>query len=195
VIYLANPASPAILNAMRSGRIGYIDTPAQGNRRPANVPWCADNGVFGSAYPGDAKCYRWLKKQHSLDTCRFAVAPDAVGNHQRTYRRSDLWLDRVRELGVPVAFVAQDGVTSRSLDWSRFDALFIGGTTEFKLGAQARALAAEAHSKGKWDESIAPNASATQPTSAARRVTERSSPTVLKPTCQKSLAGSSNSTN
>jgi hypothetical protein len=44
VLYLANPCgNPAITAAMRAGDLGYIDTPKQGNTRPAGVLWCADN--------------------------------------------------------------------------------------------------------------------------------------------------------
>lgn len=45
--------------------------------------------------------------------------------------------------------VAQDGLERLRIPWNSFDALFIGGTTEWKLGAAARAIARDAslHSK------------------------------------------------
>jgi hypothetical protein len=50
VLYLANPCgNAAITAAMRAGHLGYIDTPKQGNTRPAGVLWCADNGSKGLA--------------------------------------------------------------------------------------------------------------------------------------------------
>jgi hypothetical protein len=49
-----------------------------------------------------------------------------------------------------VAFVAQDGLESLTVPWDDFDVLFIGGTTEWKLGPQARALVADAKARGKW---------------------------------------------
>jgi len=36
------------------------------------------------------------------------------------------------------------------VDWDSFDALFIGGSTEWKLGPEARAFSSEAKARGKW---------------------------------------------
>jgi hypothetical protein len=55
----------------------------------------------------------------------------------------------VREVsGQPLAFVAQDGCTRPP--WEQLDVLFIGGTSEFKCGEQARRLVVEAKRQGKW---------------------------------------------
>lgn len=135
---------------MLAGRLGYIDTPAQGNIRPPGVAWCADNGCFGKGYPGDEAWFAWLAKQGDAGTCLFATAPDALCDHQRTYLRADPWLDRIRDLGYPAAFVAQNGCRPNKLAWDRFDALFIGGDNEYKLGPIARDVAAEAKTRGKW---------------------------------------------
>jgi hypothetical protein len=37
-----------------------------------------------------------------------------------------------------------------SLVWPRIDALFVGGSTQWKLGPSAEALVAEAKARGKW---------------------------------------------
>lgn len=150
MIYFANPTRDAN-QAMLDGRLGFIDTPAQGNVRPPGVTWCADNGCFGKGYPGDAGWFDWLERNaHAAATCLFATAPDALCDHQRTYLRADPWLDRVRALGYPVAFVAQNGCRPNKLAWDRFDALFIGVDDEFKLGPHARELVTVARERGKW---------------------------------------------
>jgi hypothetical protein len=149
VIYLANPTGDAV-TAMLDGRLGYIDTPAQGNVRPAGVTWCADNGAFGKGYPGDEAFMAWLARQTDKDHCLFATAPDAICDHQRTYRRSDRFLYRIRSLGYRVAFVAQNGARPYNVPWSALDVLFVGGDDDWKLGAAARELVAEARSRGKW---------------------------------------------
>jgi hypothetical protein len=59
-------------------------------------------------------------------------------------------LPRIRTLGYPAAFVAQDGATVDTVPWADFDVLFIGGTTEFKLGSIARDLAGHAKHLGIW---------------------------------------------
>lgn len=149
-MYYANPSTPRVVAAMRDGKLGFIATPAQGNTRPDGVTWCADNGCFGKGYPGDAGWFGWLQK-HAADapTCAFAVAPDVVGDAAATLARSLPWLPQIRALGYPAALVAQDGLEALTVPWDAFDVLFIGGTTEWKLGRHARALIREAKERGK----------------------------------------------
>jgi len=150
VLYLANPCGAATVAAMQSGVIGFIDTPAQGNHRPAGVVWCADNGCFGKGYPGDQKWLGWLADNaHAADTCLFATAPDVVGDAAATLARSAPWLPKIRELGYPAALVAQDGLEDLEVPWGEFDVLFIGGSTEWKLGAAVRRLVGDAKRCGK----------------------------------------------
>lgn len=146
---------------MQAGTIGYIDTPAQGNKRPEGVAWAADNGCFSDRWD-EAKWWSFLvDNAHGAATCLFAVAPDVVGDAFKTTMRFRKWGQRMRDLGYPVAYVAQDGLEGlrgntisggRTFPvlWDSFDCLFIGGTTEWKLGPVAKALVAEAKSHGKW---------------------------------------------
>lgn len=150
MLYLANPSSQSVRDAMTTGLIGYIDTPAQGNSRPADVKWCADNSRFGKGWPGHAKWWAWLEKNaHDADTCLFATAPDVVGDAAATLDESAPWLPLIRALGYPAALVAQDGLENLDVPWDDFDVLFIGGTTEWKLGPHARHLTQEAKRRGK----------------------------------------------
>ena len=150
MLYLANPCGQAAVDAMVAGELGYIDTPAQGNRRPEGLTWCADNGCFGKGYPGDEKWVDWLRSQaHAAASCLFATAPDVVGDAAATLTRSAPWLPVIRQLGYPAALVAQDGLEDLTIPWDDFDVLFIGGSTEWKLGAAARRIVAEAKARGK----------------------------------------------
>jgi hypothetical protein len=136
---------------MQNQRLGFIDTPAQGNRRPAGVVWCADNGCFGKGYPGDEQWLAWLAKNaHAAKDCLFATAPDVVGDASATLARSTPFLPAIRELGYPAALVAQDGLEDLEVPWDEFDVLFIGGSTEWKLGPAARDLIQQAKTRGKW---------------------------------------------
>jgi hypothetical protein len=139
-----------VIAAMHRGELGYIDTPAQGNKRPHGVTFCLDNGAFSDRFDED-KWWRFLTTNaHAADTCAFAVAPDVVGDAQATLDRSTPWLPKIRALGYPAAFVAQDGLEELTIPWDDFDCLFIGGTDDFKLGPHARTIAAEAKQRGKW---------------------------------------------
>jgi hypothetical protein len=54
-------------------------------------------------------------------------------------------------LGYRAALVAQDGATPESVPWDSCEALFVGGTTKWKLGSPAVvALLDEARRRGKW---------------------------------------------
>ncbi len=135
---------------MSAGLIDCIETPKQGNRPVAGATWCADNGCFGEGYPGDEAWYAWLQANSGRSsTCLFAVAPDVVGDAWATQLRSMPWLDKIRALGYPAAYVAQDGARANRLPWDHFDALFVGGSTDWKLGTVARALVFEAKRRGK----------------------------------------------
>lgn len=145
---------------MTAGVIGCIVTPAQGNRIPDDAPWCADNGLGprrdgtpGTGLPAD-KWLAWLTARVTDDTrprCLFAVAPDVVGDAAATLAASLPWLPRIRDLGIPAAFVAQDGAEhpDHAPPWDDFDVLFVGGSTDWKLGPHAAALVAEARRRGK----------------------------------------------
>lgn len=147
--YYATASGPKVHDAMRRGLLGQIVTPAAGNRVLEGVDWVADNAVFAGTYPGDEKYLSWLSSRPHRERCQFAVAPDVVDNAAATLARSLPMLPRIRALGLPVAYVGQDGATADSLPWDQFDVLFIGGSTEWKLGAEARALIVEAKRRGK----------------------------------------------
>jgi hypothetical protein len=195
VIYFANPSTGRIRAVMARGELGCILTPRQGNKLPPGTLWCADNGCGpgaagppGSGFPGNEAYLHWLARmveQEGADPCDpdqsgllFAVAPDVVGDSAATLERERVWhmLGWMRhELGVPVAFVGQNGQEHRPVPWDDFDVLFLGGSPEcvpcgyvkpwddgrehcpfchrqlreWKLGTAARALVAEAKRRGK----------------------------------------------
>lgn len=149
--FYANPcASDAVIAAMLAGQIDYIDTPAQGNRRPPGVAWIADNGCYSDKFD-EAKWWDFLTKNaHTAADCMFATAPDVVGDAAATLGRSTPWLAKIRALGYPVAYVAQNGFADTAVPWDDFDALFIGGDDAFKLGPDGREAVREAKARGKW---------------------------------------------
>jgi hypothetical protein len=148
--YFANPSTPRIHEAMRAGFLGAIATPAQPNRIEPGWDWVADNGCFGKGYPGDVEYLRWLAERQSLaGTCRFATAPDVVGDAKATLKRSAPFMPVIRALGFPVALVGQDGLEDLPVPWDEFDVFFIGGSTEWKLSPAAAGLASEARARGK----------------------------------------------
>jgi hypothetical protein len=115
-----------------AGHIGAMTTPAQKNRLPGGVIAIgADTGLFGKGYPGDAAWFDWLRRTVDLyDALRFrwATAPDVPFDAAGTLARSLPWMERVRSIGVPVAFCAQNGCDRPGMiPWDELDVLFLGG--------------------------------------------------------------------
>lgn len=135
---------------MTAGLLGCIISPAQGNVLPVGVPfWCADNGAFSANFDEGKWWAFLLRYADRASSCAFAVAPDVVADAAATLARSLPWMPRMRALGYPVAYVGQDGQELSPVPWDEFDVLFIGGSTQWKLGPHAAALAAEAKERGK----------------------------------------------
>lgn len=167
-----------MLDAMRRGEIGFINTPDQGNRLLDGVTWCMDNGCFSptrakKGIPWDEdgwwKCL--VKNAGEAYRCQFATAPDVVnwvdgepvGDAEATLAKSAPWYSKIRELGYKPALVAQDGLSASQVPWDEIDVLFIGGSDDFKIGPKrlrmdgtpkgavpCEPLIREALRRGKW---------------------------------------------
>jgi hypothetical protein len=136
---------------MRTGLLGQIATPGSGHRVLPGVAWCADNAAFTGRYPGDQKYLAWLSARAAhAGRCAFATAPDVPFNAAATLARSLPMLDRIRAAGYPVALVAQDGLRPADIPFELVDAVFLGGSTSWKLGPAAAALAGHARQHHKW---------------------------------------------
>lgn len=128
---------------------GQILTPKSGRRQPTAPIWCADSGVFTGMF--DWQIYReWLTHMAQWrESCAFVTVPDVVGDAVATLDRFRFYAWRVKALGLPVALVAQDGL--ESLRWPpEYDALFIGGSTAWKLSDTAGWCIRKAKATGKW---------------------------------------------
>lgn len=119
----------------------------------AGIPWAMDNDGFGGV--DDAAFRRMVTDLAGIHGCRFLNAPDVFhpdGSeaHGDTLAAWHRWLPFLRVAGFPLSFVLQVGATIDGVPWDDLDAVFIGGTTEWKLGPEARAIVGEAKRRGKW---------------------------------------------
>lgn len=155
MLYLTGvvPTSADTCAALRStGRVGVLDTHRR--RRAASEldgwTWAADNGCFTDAWRSDV-WVDWLVERSPLQgSCLFAAVPDVVSDHAATLDRWHEWSPLVRDLGYPPAFVIQDGCTPAAVPWDECGAVFLGGTTAFKLSPAAEAVLREARVRGVW---------------------------------------------
>jgi len=127
--------------------VGHLVCPRSRNVVWSPV-WAADNAAFSRF---DADAYRlMLETVQGTPGCLFVTVPDVVGDAFATRELWDAWAPVVQAHGLPAAFVLQDGVEDVGVPWSACDAVFIGGTTAFKLGPVARLCVREAKRLGTW---------------------------------------------
>jgi hypothetical protein len=108
-----------------------------------------DNGAFSGF---DADGFRALLKRQlpHKDRCLFVTVPDVVASARRTLEVFDWWAPQIAAHGWPIALVIQDGIEDLPMPWTRIDAVFIGGSTAFKLSAPAEHVIRAAQILGKW---------------------------------------------
>lgn len=110
--------------------------------------WAADNAAF-SGFDADSWC-AMLDAITGRSGCLFATVPDVVGDAKHTRVWWDNWKDRVYLAGLPAAYVLQDGSADVGVPWDECAALFVGGSTAYKVSAEAVLFIREAKRRGKW---------------------------------------------
>lgn len=154
MLYLSGVSRPELRDALPAVDLGLLWTPAsyRDKQHVDGAAWAADNGCFSDSFDVDKwrAWLTWMSATEHAEQCLFAVAPDVVGDAAATAKRSRPFLAEIRALGYPVAYVLQDGQEDVPLPWDEIDAVFIGGSTEFKLGSVAAACVYEAKARGLW---------------------------------------------
>jgi hypothetical protein len=114
--------------------------------------WAGDCGVFNAPfYEVDVALFvRMLERFAGRTGCRFMAAPDRPYDAHQTLMQWPFWSRVIRAVGFPPALVAQDGMTIGDVPWSEVSALFVGGSTEWKLGPHAEQLISYAKARGLW---------------------------------------------
>lgn len=139
------PVHPQLGRLLQPRHLSSVELTAD-----AGIPWAADNDCFQGL---DEPAYRrMLDRLEGLPGCLFVTVPDVVGDAATTLAQFDAWAPELEARGFPLGLVAQDGMSIADLDERapRLAALFIGGSTEFKEGAEAAELAIAAKAAGLW---------------------------------------------
>ena len=148
MLYLSGAKNRLMSDDLAAGRVGLLQTPAAAYRFDDVAVWAMDNGCFTDTYPGDDAYLATLDKYaHHQARCLFVAVPDVVGDAAATLALFPAMAARISAAGWPVALVAQDGMTADDLP-DGLPWLFIGGSTEWKLGHAAAELIAEAKRRG-----------------------------------------------
>jgi hypothetical protein len=117
---------------------------------PAGRRWAADIGMAGDvAVTGYVD---WLAGLSSArERCLFVVVPDLLCDAVATLERFRWWAWRIKAGGWPVALVAQDGLESLRRWPCEYDALFVGGSTQWKMSdAAAWCIRRAKREQGAW---------------------------------------------
>jgi hypothetical protein len=78
--------------------------------------------------------------------CSSAGSPSSSGCGRRSTKPTSTPGCAVHQ---PIALVAQDGLEPLPVPWEQLEALFIGGSSRWKLGPHAARLVREAKERGK----------------------------------------------
>lgn len=136
-------AHPNLGRLIQPRHTSSIEQTAQSGR-----PWAADNDCYQAL---DADAYeRMLRRIKGLSGCLFVTVPDVVADANATATLWDTWAPIVKSYNLPRALVLQDGLTESDVPWDDIEAVFVGGSTEYKLGTQAAKIVAEANKRQKW---------------------------------------------
>ena len=149
MIILVSGATTTVKKYSESNNLGCLLTPRSGNSYESmcGLPWAADNDCFNGL--DEPRFMAMLERIQGSDPL-FVTVPDVVADSVKTLELFYKWSPVVRSYGLKVAFVLQDGQEKLDMPWSQMDAIFIGGTTEYKLSAEIRWLVREAKFRSKW---------------------------------------------
>jgi len=108
-----------------------------------------DNGAFTRF---DAQAFKALLQREASrkSLCHFVAVPDVVASARRTLECFEYWHALPCLAGWPLALVAQDGQEHLPIPWAALAAIFIGGSTEWKLSIYAVQIIKAAKILGKW---------------------------------------------
>lgn len=129
------------------GPVGQLLTPLTRYRlRNPDMPWAIDNGGFKNL-DADGLLSLMKREDHHREKCLFVSCPDIVGSAQRTIEVFRVWRPKLD--GWKVAFVCQDGQEYLPIPWDEIDAIFIGGSTNWKLSIHVEQIVKTALLFGK----------------------------------------------
>lgn len=128
--------------------VGQLLTPLTRYKlREPSRPWAIDNGAFAQFDVG-AFLALLNREEHHKENCLFVTVPDVVSSARRTLEVFDHWRPKLKEW--KLAFACQDGQEHLPIPWGQIDAVFIGGSTNWKCSEQAAQIVRAAKAIGKW---------------------------------------------
>lgn len=128
--------------------VGQLLTPlTRYNLRDPSKPFAIDNGGYNDL-DVDGLLSLMKREEHHRDACLFVSAPDVVCSARRTLELFDHFKPMFK--GWKLALVCQDGQEDLPMPWDEIDAIFIGGSTNWKCSKYPAHIIRAARALGKW---------------------------------------------
>jgi len=126
--------------------VGQLITSHKRPLRDPTRPWAIDNRAF-TGFEADAFLALLARYAPHRDGCLFVTVPDVVGSARRTLEVFERWAPRLA--GWRLALACQDRQEDLPLPWDAIDAVFIGGSTNWKGSLYAVQIIQAAQLLGK----------------------------------------------
>lgn len=148
IVMLDTPQDLKTCQAEIGGDVEQLLTPL--TRYTPQYPlerFAIDNGAYSKF---ESKSFLSLleREKHRKSLCRFVAVPDVPKSARRTLEVFEHWKLRLSDW--PLAFVCQDGQENLPIPWGDIDAIFIGGSTDWKMGEHAAHCIKAGVTIGKW---------------------------------------------
>lgn len=148
IVLLDTSEDLAVCAAELGCDVGQLLTPLTRFRlQHPELQFAIDNGAF-SRFEEKSFLSLLEREEHHKANCLFVTAPDVVGSARRTLEVFAHWKGRLA--GWPIALACQDGQEHLPLPWDDIKAVFIGGSTNWKLSDHAAQCIKAAKALGKW---------------------------------------------
>lgn len=148
IALLDNGQDLEVCAAEIGAEVGQLLTPLTRYRlRDPSKPWAIDNGAFAGLDTAGLVALL-LREEHHRENCLFVAVPDVVGSARRTLEVFERW--KLRLDGWKLALVCQDGQEDLPLPWDDIAAVFIGGSTKWKLSPHVDHVVRAAKALDKW---------------------------------------------
>ena len=148
IVMLDTPQNLETCSAELGCEVEQLFTPlTRRNPQHPEQMFAMDNGAF-ARFESKGFLSMLAKHESRKVLCRFVAVPDVVGCARRTIECWKHWYPCIT--GWPAAFVCQDGQEDLEIPWSDCSAVFIGGSTEWKMSKHAGAIVKASKVIGKW---------------------------------------------
>lgn len=146
---LVNCLKSTLAECGPSSALGHLLSPRAGDTLPTlqryGLHWAADNDAFSGFDP--IRYARFVDRVRAYPNCQWMAVPDVVADAEGTLQSFSYWAPKLIKRGLPIAIVLQDGMTPSQIPWRSIDAVFIGGSTDFKMSGAAFRLVEAAHKR------------------------------------------------